>query len=261
MGNRMDLATVPVVVMAGGLGTRIREKVLGVPKPMIPFAGKPFLFYKLAQLQKGGFRHVILTIGHLGEIIQEYFGDGRDMDLEIEYSFEIEPLGTGGGLKQVAGLIKVPFFMLNADTYYELNWQEMGDYYESAGAPHLMMLTQPVNPGQEGTVILDEEGFITEFAEKAPYVQDKLINGGVYLLDPSIFEQIPEGKCSIERDVFPKLSRRTLDEGVLLRGVSNRHRHARLLRQVPRRYREWAIDTIPVIKILPLFYYMPITPA
>ncbi|HMF30758.1 MAG TPA: nucleotidyltransferase family protein [Candidatus Lokiarchaeia archaeon] len=202
----MELSQAPVVIMAGGLGTRIREKVPGVPKPMIPFAGKPFLYYKVAQLQEAGFKKLILTIGYLGEKIQEYFGDGSDLDLEIEYSIEIEPLGTGGGLKQVASLISSPFFMINADTYYELDWQDVGNFYATAGTPHLMMLTRPVNPGQEGTVVLDEEGTIVEFAEKAPDYQDKLINGGVYLLDPAIFEQIPEGKCSIEKNIFPLLA-------------------------------------------------------
>jgi NDP-sugar pyrophosphorylase family protein len=202
----MDLPDVPVVVMAGGLGTRIREKVPGVPKPMFSFAGNPFLHYKLAQLQEAGIRRVILTIGYLGEQIQEYFGKGEEYDLEIEYSVETEPLGTGGGLKQVESLLTGPFFMINADTYYELSWQDMADAYKLAGAPHMMMLTQPINPGQEGTVVLDEDGYIVEFAEKAPNFENKLINGGVYLLDPVIFGKIPEGKCSIEKDVFPQIA-------------------------------------------------------
>ncbi len=213
----MDLSKMPVVIMAGGLGTRIRERVKDVPKPMIPFAGKPFLHYKLVQLKLAGFRDIILTIGYMGEKIQEYFKDGRKFGLHIQYSLEIEPLGTGGGLKQVASLISGPFFMLNADTFYELDWQDMANAYD-AGATHMMMLTDPVNPGQEGTVKQDAEGFIVEFEEKSPQYEGKRINGGVYILNPSIFELIPSGKSSIEKDVFPLLARQHILKGYYYKG-------------------------------------------
>jgi NDP-sugar pyrophosphorylase family protein len=214
----MDLSRMPVVIMAGGLGTRIREKVKDLPKPMIEFAGKPFLYYKIIQLKQAGFREIILTIGYLGEKIQEYFKDGRALDLHIQYSVEKEPLGTGGGLKQVAPLISTPFLMLNADTYYELNWQEMLDEYGRMGATHMMMLTDPINPGQEGTVKQDAEGNIVEFEEKSPLYTGKRINGGVYILDPSIFAMLPLGKSSIEKDVFPRLARLRLLKGYYYKG-------------------------------------------
>src|SRR4030042_4941687 len=101
----MDLSKMPAVIMAGGLGTRIRERVKDVPKPMISFAGKPFLHYKIMQLKRAGFYNIILTIGYMGEQIQEYFKDGGAFGLHIRYSVENVPLGTGGGLKQVASLI------------------------------------------------------------------------------------------------------------------------------------------------------------
>ncbi len=214
----MDLGKMSVVIMAGGLGTRIREKVKDVPKPMIPFAGKPFLYYKLMQLKQAGFRDIILTIGYLGEKIKEYFKDGRAFGLHIQYSMEKEPLGTGGGLKKVAPRISGPFFMLNADTFYELNWQDMANVYETAGATHMMMLTDPINPGQEGTVKQDAEGFIVEFEEKSPLHEGKRINGGVYILDPSIFDMLPPGKSSIEKDVFPRLARLHTLRGYYYRG-------------------------------------------
>ncbi len=203
----MDLAKMPVVIMAGGLGVRIRERVKDVPKPMIPFAGKPFLYYKIMQLKKAGFRDIILTIGYLGEKIQDYFKNGRALGLRIKYLVEKEPLGTGGGLKQAIDLISSPFFMINADTFYELDWQDMANTYETAKAPHMMMLTDPLNPGQEGTVKQDADGFIVEFEEKSPLYEGKRINGGVYIFDPMIFGMIPPEKSSIEKDVFPRLAR------------------------------------------------------
>ncbi len=214
----MNLAKMSVVIMAGGLGTRIRERVKDVPKPMIPFAGKPFLQYKLRQLKHAGFQDIILTIGYLGEKIQEHFKDGRTIGLRIQYSMEEEPLGTGGGLKQVASLISGPFFMLNADTYYELNWQDMANAYESESVAHMMMLTDPINPGQEGTVKQDDERFIVEFEEKSPLHEGKRINGGVYILDPSIFKMLPPGKSSIEKDVFPRLARLHILKGYYYKG-------------------------------------------
>ncbi len=214
----MDLAKMPVVIMAGGLGTRIRERVKDVPKPMIPFAGKPFLYYKIMQMKKTGFRDIILTIGYLGENIQEYFKDGEALGLRIQYSVEKEPLGTGGGLKQVASLITGPFFEVNGDTYYELDWQNMANAYETTNVPHMMMLTDPINPGQEGTVKQDSDGFIIEFEEKSQQHQGKRINGGVSILDPTIFDLIPAGKCSIEKEVFPRLARQHSLRGYYYKG-------------------------------------------
>ncbi len=214
----MDLAKMSVVIMAGGLGTRIRDKVKDVPKPMIPFAGKPFLYYKLMQLKQAGFRHIILTIGFMGDKIQAYFKDGRTFGLRVQYSMEEEPLGTGGGLKKVAHLISGPFFMLNADTFYELNWQDMANAYKTTGAPHMMMLTDPLNPGQEGTVKQDSGGYIVEFEEKSRLYEGKRINGGVYILDPSIFEMLPPGKSSIEKDMFPRLARLHTLKGYYYKG-------------------------------------------
>jgi len=192
--------------MAGGLGTRIRERVKDVPKPMILFQGKPFLHYKIMQLKQAGFLEIILTIGYMGEKIQEYFKDGQDFGLKIQYLIEHEPLGTGGGLRQAVDLISSPFFMLNADTFYELDWQDMANAYEAAAVPHMMMLTDALNPGQEGVVQLDAEGYIIDFKEKIISHAGALINGGVYILDPSIFALIPAGKSSIEKDVFPRLA-------------------------------------------------------
>jgi NDP-sugar pyrophosphorylase family protein len=194
-------------ILLGGLGTRLRSEVSSVPKPMAPICGKPFLWYKLMQLKSVGITRFVFLTGYLAEIIEEYFGDGSTWELEIEYSVEKEPLGTGGALKNAARFVDGPFFMGNGDSYYNFIPTDVLKKSEETKADYFIVLTQPDIKGSYGIVNLDESDRILDFIEKPDYeVINPWINAGIYYFTPKILDLIPEGqKCSIEREIFPKI--------------------------------------------------------
>lgn len=197
-------------ILVGGLGTRLKSVISEVPKPMAPIEGKPFLYYKLMQMKQMGIKKIVFCSGYMHEIIEEYFGNGSKFGLNIEYSIEKEPLGTAGAIKNAESFIDGPFFMMNGDTYLNVDFKHLWKYYLDKKAYNLMLLTAPHLVGQEGIVVVDPNMKILEFLEKPGIeiikkLNSPYINGGVYLLQPDILNEIPAGvKCSIEKDVFPK---------------------------------------------------------
>ena len=115
-----------VVILAGGLGTRLRPITETVPKPMVPVNGKPFLHWQLLDLKRQGYTDVLLLVAYLGEQVEKYFGEGSEFGMKIRYSFETEPLGTGGALKNALPLLAEEFFLVNGDSYLVLPLDEMG---------------------------------------------------------------------------------------------------------------------------------------
>ena len=184
-----------VIILAGGLGTRLRSEVKKVPKCMAPVAGKPFLWYLLKDLTKyQEVTRVILSVGYLREVILEWIDEVKDkFPFEFDYAIEEQPLGTGGGIK----------LALNGDTYFAVNLTELM-------AAHLLYssaVTIALKPMQDfnryGRVIIsDEDKRIIEFKEKE-YCKEGLINGGVYIINrlEPIFDGLPE-KFSFETAVF-----------------------------------------------------------
>ena len=196
-----------VLILVGGLGTRLRSEVSDVPKPMAPILNKPFLEYKLSQLKAVGAKNIIFCAGYLHEIISDYFGDGSNWDLNIEYSIEHERLGTAGAIKNAENLIQDDFFAMNGDTYLKLDLAEMKRFHYDNNADFTMAVTDPRLEGQEGLVEITEEGIITGFKEKAaPTKENPVINGGVYFFKKPLLKEIPPGeKVSLEYDIFPKI--------------------------------------------------------
>ncbi|MHA1339521.1 MAG: nucleotidyltransferase family protein [Promethearchaeota archaeon] len=209
----MKLEEFKALILVGGLGTRLKKIVKDVPKPMADILGKPFLYYKIIQMKNAGIRNIIFCSGYMHKIIEDYFKDGQKFDIKIEYSIEEELLGTAGAIKNAEHLLEKnkPFFVLNGDTYLNVDFQAMLEQYKEKNALHLMLLAFPRRLQQVGNVHINKKGEITSFIEKpdkktlksikAPY-----INGGVYLLSPEILDIIPKNqKCSLEKEIFPKI--------------------------------------------------------
>ena len=194
-------------ILIGGLGTRLRSVISEVPKVLAPIEGKPFLWYKIMQLKEAGFRRFVFCAGYLAEQISDFFGDGSKFGVEIEYSIEDEPLGTGGAIKHATQFIDGPFFVGNGDTYLEFSGQPMLDFIHKSEANYCMLLTPPHEKGQEGMVATDSNGMITNFMEKPKEPTSiQKINAGIYYLSPSVLDLMLEGqKISMERDIFPDL--------------------------------------------------------
>jgi len=174
---------VEAIVLAGGLGTRLRSVVSDVPKPMAPINDKPFLEYILEFLNNQNIKKVILSVGYKWEMIKDYFGD-KYKDIELVYNIEKEQLGTGGAIKDSLRLTKSDkVYVLNGDTFFNIDLSKMkldNNLIEIA-------LKEMKDFDRYGVVEIDENRYIRNFKEKSYYNQG-FINGGIYLLEREIFD-------------------------------------------------------------------------
>lgn len=187
--------------MAGGFGTRLKEVVSDVPKPMAPVNGKPFLDYIAAYLRHYGIQKIILSVGHLAEKITGHYGD------KFIYSIETEPLGTGGGIcLAMQQCTEDEVLVLNGDSFFDINLKSFFNRHEECLADCSLALRKVDNTARYGTLVTGELGMIKEFKEKTGENAPGLINAGVYILNRSVFMEETIGKkaFSIEKDFFEK---------------------------------------------------------
>lgn len=193
------------IVLAGGLGTRLRSVVSDLPKPMAPIGDKPFLEYILKYLQNSGVKRVILSVGYKWETIKDYFGD-RFENIELIYSVEDEPLGTGGAIKKAMTQAKNnQVYIINGDTFFNVDLQSL----ELQNDSKLILSLKQMNEfDRYGCVESDDNNFVTAFTEKG-YKKSGNINGGIYLASIDIFDNYDlNEKFSFEefmQDNFQKL--------------------------------------------------------
>ncbi len=202
------------MILAGGYGKRLRPYTENIPKPLIPIKGRPILEYQLHWLKSQGVDRFVFLVGYKADKIIEYFGDGSRWGVEIEYSVEDEPLGTGGALRNASKYVDEDIFIvLNGDVITDLRILPL---LENLGGYKASIALIPM-PSPYGIVETDEEGVVTRFREK-PILEDKWINGGVYALRKEVLRILPE-KGDIEKTVFPHLAEEKLMVGVRYQGV------------------------------------------
>lgn len=199
--------TTDAVVLVGGKGTRLRPLTLSAPKPMLPTAGLPFLTHLLARIAAAGIKHVVLGTSFKAEVFEDYFGDGSKLGLEIDYVTETEPLGTGGGIRNVLPKLRGENIMVfNGDVLGGTDLGGILDTHRTTDADVTMHLVRVGDPRAFGCVPTDEDGRVTAFLEKTQDPPTDQINAGCYVFKREIIEQIPEGRpVSVEREVFPAL--------------------------------------------------------
>ncbi|EIU0863969.1 nucleotidyltransferase family protein [Campylobacter coli] len=181
------------IVLAGGLGTRLKSVVQDLPKPMAPINGKPFLAFVLEYLKKQGITEIILSVSYKYELIQEYFKD-EFHGMKIHYNIEKELLGTGGAIKDALKLIQNQVYVLNGDTIFDIDLKKL--FLNNSKI--CIALKQMQNFDRYGTVNVDGQGIVTSFEEKV-FKKQGLINGGIYLLKKDIFDEFSlEKKFSFE---------------------------------------------------------------
>jgi len=193
------------LILAGGLGTRLRAVVPDLPKPMAPVGKRPFLAYLLDYLTQQGVTQVVLSVGYRHETIHEYFGD-RCGSLPLRYSIESAPLGTGGAIKKALPLMgDEPFFIVNGDTFVVLDYEAMWQRHLSERAPLTIALTAVADTARYGRVDV-VDGVITQFREKGVSGAG-LINSGVYLVEPRVLEHAGQSeRFSFESDyLYPQV--------------------------------------------------------
>lgn len=194
------------LILAGGLGSRLGRIVAEVPKPLLPVGEKPFLEYQILQLRRHNLTNIILCIEYLGEKIKQYFGDGDRWGMDIKYSEEKEALGTGGAIKLAECLVKGhDFLVLNGDSYFDIDLGELIDFHKRQRALATLALLEINQPERYGLVEIDKNYNIVGFQEKGTAAKPNLINGGIYVFNKGLFDFIPEGKSSLEKDLFPEL--------------------------------------------------------
>ncbi|MCB0797859.1 MAG: HAD-IIIA family hydrolase [Chitinophagales bacterium] len=190
-----------VIVLAGGFGTRLASVVQDLPKPMAPVAGKPFLQYILDDLSEQGMQRCILAVGHLRQVIMRYFGDVY-AGMELVYSEEEVPLGTGGGIRQAVGYLQGDeAFVINGDTFFGVDLRSLESFHHSHDGSLTLALKKMYRFDRYGTVETDDSGSITAFLEKQ-YREEGLINGGVYCLHRSVFTDDLPKVFSFEKEVL-----------------------------------------------------------
>lgn len=211
------LSGVTALVLAGGLGTRLRPVVADRPKALAEVGGRPFLAYLLDQLAGTGIRRVVLCTGHLGEQIPRAFGDVY-RGLRLVYSREASPLGTGGALRLALPLLRSDIVLvMNGDSYCGMALKRFWNRHRACGGAGSLVLTRVSETSRYGRVLC-RGGRVVRFEEKDGRGGPGWVNAGVYLLARRVMAAIPAGRAvSLEREVLPALVQQGLC-GYLSRG-------------------------------------------
>lgn len=193
------------IILAGGLGTRLRSAVPDLPKCMAPVAGKPFIDHVIDHLTKQGIQRFVLALGYMSDVIVDHVRS-QWPDLDVAYSFEEEPLGTGGAIRQACELIHgTSAIVTNGDTLYKADLSKAIPFFDRWGADCVLLLKPMTDFDRYGVVELKEDGSIAAFKEKQHYTKG-LINGGLYLLNTQRFLAETLGqKFSFEKDYLEAL--------------------------------------------------------
>jgi mannose-1-phosphate guanylyltransferase/phosphomannomutase len=195
--------------MAGGYGTRLRPLTVKRPKPMLPVANRPMLEHILLLLKKHGFSEIVMLTYFFPETIEEYFGDGSRLGLEISYHQDPPGgLGTAGAVRNISDILDSPFLVISGDVITDFDLTEAWEFHRKNSELATMVLTRVHNPLPFGVVITDEDNRVTRFLEKPSWgeVFSDTINTGIYVLDPAILERIPRGvSIDFSKDIFPGL--------------------------------------------------------
>jgi D-glycero-alpha-D-manno-heptose 1-phosphate guanylyltransferase len=202
----IELENCPALLLVGGMGTRLRSVVPNTPKPLATVGDKSFLELLVRQLQCQGMRRLILCTGYLAEQIESHFGDGHNWDVSIQYSKEIQPLGTAGAIKMAGHYVSNAdeFVVMNGDSFMEVDLHRLLRFHHERQATVSMAVRKVENASRYGTVEVNGDR-VTGFLEKTGNENPGLVNAGVYIFKREVLEQIPEGPCSLEKDVFPHL--------------------------------------------------------
>lgn len=194
-----------IVILAGGIGTRLRPLTYSVSKPMVKVCGKPFLEYQLELVKSFGFTNVLILAGYLGNQIEEYFGDGSILEMNIKYSYEETPMGTGGALKNAEKMLSKTFILLNGDTLLTINYNKLAEQFKKNDKMGLIVAwNNPDNIIPHNLQIADDNTILAYNKD----VSDGMthLDAGVIALKKEVLKLIPPQRvCLLEKEVYPQL--------------------------------------------------------
>jgi NDP-sugar pyrophosphorylase family protein len=212
---------IKALILAGGKGARLRPLTLHTPKPIVPLANIPFLFFLIDHIKRPGITEIILSLSYQPRKISEIFGDGMKYGVTMRYTHEDLPRGTAGAFKAVENLIDDTTVVLNGDILTDIDLLDVIRFHREHGAAVTVVVARVMNPAGYGLVESLPDGRVVRFLEKPPEdeITGDTINAGIYVLEPSILGRIPgDGPQSFERELFPALLR----EGVPFYAYLNR---------------------------------------
>ncbi len=206
-----------VIILAGGLGTRLQDVIDDIPKPMAPINGRPFLEYQLDYLSHYDINHIVFSVGYKYEVIQNHFGN-KYKNISIDYAIEETPLGTGGAISLALQKISSEnVLVINGDTFFRVNYGRLWKFHTDNNPNGISMVLRLVdNVERYGAVDADFRGIVRNFSEKGKKYGKGVINGGVYMINRDCFYDLnlPE-ICSFERDCLEIIYHKRILFGML----------------------------------------------
>ena len=195
------------VIMAGGKGTRLAALTKDeIPKPMVEVAGKPLLLWQVERLKDHGITDILMVIGHLGEKIQEFFGDGERFGVRIRYFVEETPLGTAGSFYYLKDMVEETFFMMSGDLFFDIDFGRMLAFHEKKKAAATLFVHPNGHPYDSDLLVLDEDDRVRKFDSKhntRDYWYENCVNAGIFVFNRKICDRVPEPvKRNLENDVI-----------------------------------------------------------
>lgn len=197
-----------LVIMAGGKGVRLYPLTKDIPKPMIPLNGKPVLEHIILWAKKQGITDIIICTGHLSNVIEEYFKDGKQLGVRISYSVEKEPLGTGRPLKDIAHLVNEDFIVISGDIVCDINANKLMGFHKKNNADATIVVQDGSHPEESDLIELNKDNSVKKFWLK-PHTKEtpkiSITNASMYVLNPKALNLIPERSYSLERELLPEM--------------------------------------------------------
>lgn len=196
------------VILAGGLGTRLRPLTHQVPKPMVEVGGRPFVEYIIHHLADQGFRRILMSVGYLGEQVESYFGDGTRCGVTIRYAREPRPLGTGGALRNALGMLDEEFLLLFGDSYLPIDYRALEASFHSVPALGLVVVydDQGGDTGVLKNLALDGAGWVSRYEKGTGSPDLKYVEAGVLCFRREVFAGLPRKEVvSLEHEIYPRL--------------------------------------------------------
>jgi mannose-1-phosphate guanylyltransferase/phosphomannomutase len=200
---------VKALVMAGGEGTRLRPMTANQPKPLLPVVNRPIMEHVLLLLKRHGFTETVVTVQFFAPLVRNYFGDGEDVGMRLQYATEEMPLGTAGSVKNAEDELRSgPFLVISGDALTDIDLSAMVAFHKKQGALVTVGLARAPNPLEFGIVITDDDGRVQRFLEKPTWGQvfSDTVNTGIYVMEPEVLAKVPAGEpVDWSADVFPRL--------------------------------------------------------
>jgi NDP-sugar pyrophosphorylase family protein len=197
-----------VVFLVGGRGSRLQGVVNDRPKPMAIVGGSPFLEWLVLLYRTQGVRRFVFCTGYMGEVIQSYFGDGHKWGIEIVYSHESVPLGTGGAIKKAVDSVRSdPFLVVNGDSYCQVQINHLEETHKAHQASATLVVVPVDDCSRYGEVKIDKNGIVKAFSYgKSSEKRPGMISSGIYMFQKEALNAFPSGvNLSVETDIFPAL--------------------------------------------------------